>query len=96
MINAALQFGTRDWSIGRYAVWMASADGIIRTVNPVYYYRVGPPEYDDLLTSHIIAEPYRHYGLDIRKEPQVYTNLPEFRIRIIKVIGDYATVQHFE
>ena len=96
MLSWAMQRGTIDWSICRTAVFLGSADGLIREVNPLYYYRVGPPEYDDLFTSHVIIEPYRHFDLATQRIPPVYFSLPKFRVQVIKVTPEGSTVQHFE
>lgn len=92
MIDKALRRGTRYWSILDRGVWTAEP-GMMRAVNPQFYYRVGEPEQKDALVGHIIAYPYRERTASEQLLPAA--NLIANRIRVTKIVQGRAIVQTF-
>ena len=94
MLDRALRRGTRHWAVIGQGVWVAEP-GAIRAVDPIFYYRVGPPDDEDATVGHIVAYEYREKGDDERQNPHII--LPDNRIKVIKLDSGmpYGTVQTF-
>lgn len=99
MIDRALRRGVRYWSVADRAVFVATSEGVIRAVDPTYYFRVGNEDDRDRLVGHIIAYKYRErqenerFSHNIYRTPNRMKVTRFFRSEFGDVISD---VTHYE
>ena len=93
MIERALRRGAHHWSIADKAVFVAE-DGMVYSVNPIFYCRAGKPDNPDELVGHVIAERFHEQVGGGPLRPGYNLEKPN-RIRVTKYEKGSATTQLF-